>query len=147
MTFTPPWTRAALLTMAAVVLESVAQAADGPQSPQESVVREIFGHFDQSEVTGKEVVPGTATLRSGAQVPFHTHPGDEAGYVLRGSVTWKVRGQPDKQLHVGDSLFPEWPGETFPLYAIRPSRRLPPAAVEVFLDFCTEICEAIAPRR
>jgi DNA-binding transcriptional LysR family regulator len=24
-------------------------------------------------------------------------------------------------------LFPEWPGETFPLYAIRPSRRLPPA--------------------
>ena len=105
MTFTSPWTRAALLTIAAVVLESAAQAADGPQSPQEAVVREIFGHFDQSEVTGKEVVPGTATLRSGAQVPFHTHPGDEAGYVVRGSVTWKVRGQPDKQLHVGDSFF------------------------------------------
>jgi len=40
-------------------------------------------------------------------------------------------------------LFPEWPGETFPLYAIRPSRRLPPAAVEAFLDFCREICEAV----
>jgi DNA-binding transcriptional LysR family regulator len=40
-------------------------------------------------------------------------------------------------------LFPEWPGETFPLYAIRPSRRLPPAAVEAFLDFCGEICEAV----
>jgi DNA-binding transcriptional LysR family regulator len=39
-------------------------------------------------------------------------------------------------------LFPEWPGETFPLYAIRPSRRLPPAAVEAFLEFCVEICEA-----
>ena len=37
-------------------------------------------------------------------------------------------------------LFPDWPGETFPLYAIRPSRRLPPAAVEAFLDFCREIC-------
>lgn len=37
-------------------------------------------------------------------------------------------------------LFPDWPGETFPLYAIRPSRRLPPAAVEAFLDFCAEIC-------
>lgn len=36
-------------------------------------------------------------------------------------------------------LFPDWPGETFPLYAIRPSRRLPPAKVEVFLDFCAEI--------
>jgi DNA-binding transcriptional LysR family regulator len=37
-------------------------------------------------------------------------------------------------------LFPDWPDETFPMYAIRPSRRLPPAAVEAFLDFCTEIC-------
>jgi DNA-binding transcriptional LysR family regulator len=38
-------------------------------------------------------------------------------------------------------LFPDWPGETFPLYAIRPSRRLPPAAVEAFLEFCREICQ------
>jgi DNA-binding transcriptional LysR family regulator len=38
-------------------------------------------------------------------------------------------------------LFPGWPGETFPLYAIRPSRRLPPASVEAFLDFCREICQ------
>ena len=36
-------------------------------------------------------------------------------------------------------LFPEWPDETFPLYAMRPSRRLPPAKVEAFIDFCLEI--------
>lgn len=41
-------------------------------------------------------------------------------------------------------LFPDWPDERFPLYAIRPSRRLPPAAVEAFLDFCTEICRSHA---
>ena len=41
-------------------------------------------------------------------------------------------------------LFPDWPGETFPLFAIRPSRRLPPAKVEAFLDFCTEICRQVA---
>ena len=40
-------------------------------------------------------------------------------------------------------LFPDWPGETFPLFAIRPSRRLPPAKVEAFLDFCTEICRRV----
>jgi len=39
-------------------------------------------------------------------------------------------------------LFPDWPGETFPLYAIRPTRRLAPAAVEAFLEFCREICPA-----
>ncbi|PQO95199.1 LysR family transcriptional regulator [Massilia phosphatilytica] len=41
-------------------------------------------------------------------------------------------------------LFPDWPDETFPMYAIRPSRRLPPAAVEAFLDFCMEICRGHA---
>jgi DNA-binding transcriptional LysR family regulator len=38
-------------------------------------------------------------------------------------------------------LFPDWPGETFPLYAIRPSRRLAPAKVDAFLNFCSEICK------
>jgi len=36
-------------------------------------------------------------------------------------------------------LFPDWPGETFPLHAVRPSRRLSPAKVEAFLDFCEAI--------
>jgi DNA-binding transcriptional LysR family regulator len=36
-------------------------------------------------------------------------------------------------------LFPDWPDETFPLYAIRPSRRLAPAKVEAFLAYCVEI--------
>ncbi|MDB5989659.1 MAG: LysR family transcriptional regulator [Herbaspirillum sp.] len=38
-------------------------------------------------------------------------------------------------------LFPDWPDEKFPLYAVRPSRRQPPAAVEAFLEFCTDICK------
>jgi DNA-binding transcriptional LysR family regulator len=37
-------------------------------------------------------------------------------------------------------LFPDWPGETFPLYAVRPSRRLAPLKVSAFVDFCEEIC-------
>jgi DNA-binding transcriptional LysR family regulator len=40
-------------------------------------------------------------------------------------------------------LFPDWPGERFPLYAIRPSRRLAPAKVDAFLNFCSEICQEL----
>lgn len=36
-------------------------------------------------------------------------------------------------------LFPDWPGEVFPLYAVYPSRRNPPAKVRAFLDFCLYI--------
>ena len=32
-------------------------------------------------------------------------------------------------------LFPDWPGEHFPLYALHPSRHLPPAKVRAFIDF------------
>lgn len=35
-------------------------------------------------------------------------------------------------------LFPEWCGETFPLYALYPSRHLPPAKVRAFIEFCLE---------
>ena len=36
-------------------------------------------------------------------------------------------------------LFPEWPDETFPLFALYPSRSLPPAKLRAFLDFVAEI--------
>jgi DNA-binding transcriptional LysR family regulator len=42
-------------------------------------------------------------------------------------------------------LFPDMSDETYPLYAIRPSRRLAPAKVEAFWDFCVNICRGYAP--
>ncbi|WP_263355657.1 LysR family transcriptional regulator [Acidicapsa ligni] len=38
-------------------------------------------------------------------------------------------------------LFPDWPDETFPLYAFYPSRMLPPAKQRAFLDFVLEIAK------
>ncbi|CAM2159871.1 hypothetical protein A6456_08165 [Paraburkholderia tropica] len=39
-------------------------------------------------------------------------------------------------------LFPDWPDERFPLYALYPSRRLPSAKVRAFLDFIVGITGA-----
>ncbi|MDJ0390219.1 LysR family transcriptional regulator [Roseomonas sp. E05] len=36
-------------------------------------------------------------------------------------------------------LFPDWSDETFPLYAVHPSRQHTPAKVKAFIDFCVEI--------
>jgi DNA-binding transcriptional LysR family regulator len=36
-------------------------------------------------------------------------------------------------------LFPDWPDERFPLYALYPSRHLPPAKLRAFIDFVLEI--------
>jgi DNA-binding transcriptional LysR family regulator len=38
-------------------------------------------------------------------------------------------------------LFPDWPDERFPLYALYPSRRHVPAKTRAFLDFVVRVCE------
>jgi quercetin dioxygenase-like cupin family protein len=68
-------------------------------------VRNIMERHDQSAVPGKEVVIGTATLPPGSVIGYHTHPGDEAGYVLKGNLILKTQGQPDRALKAGDSFF------------------------------------------
>lgn len=39
------------------------------------------------------------------------------------------------------NLFPEWPGEVFPLYALFPSRHHHPAKVRSFIEFCLGVIE------
>jgi DNA-binding transcriptional LysR family regulator len=42
-------------------------------------------------------------------------------------------------------LFPHWPDERFPLYALFPSRRHRAAKVDAFINFCLESLSAAAP--
>ena len=67
--------------------------------------RTILDRHDQSEVPGKELVLGTAELPAGAVIGWHTHYGDEFGYVLKGDLILKTRGKPDQPLKAGDHFF------------------------------------------
>ncbi len=87
--------------VAALALSVGAIAEDAKPQPQ----RTVLERHDQSGVPGKEIVIGTASLPPGTAIGFHVHPGDEVGYIMKGSVIWKVRGQPDKTLKAGDSFF------------------------------------------
>jgi len=44
-----------------------------------------------------EIPPGTASVR-------HSHPGDDLGYVLEGTIVLQVDGQPPLTLHAGESF-------------------------------------------
>jgi quercetin dioxygenase-like cupin family protein len=91
--------QASLVAVIALSLNAVAD--DLKPQPR----REILNRYDQSEVAGKEIVIGTAAIPAGAAIGYHTHPGDEVGFVLKGTLTLKTRGQPDRVLHAGDSFF------------------------------------------
>jgi quercetin dioxygenase-like cupin family protein len=76
-----------------------------PAAPPTEAKRNILDRHDQSGVDGKEIVIGTAELPAGSAIGWHVHPGDESGYVLRGTLTFKVRGQPDREMKAGDHFF------------------------------------------
>jgi quercetin dioxygenase-like cupin family protein len=92
------------LSLIAVMALSFGASADEPKAPPQAA-RNIMERHDQSGVPGKEIVEGTATLPPGSSIGYHTHPGDESGYVLKGSLILKVKGQPDRTLKAGDSFF------------------------------------------
>jgi quercetin dioxygenase-like cupin family protein len=89
--------------MAAIGVATSAAADDAKSVPQ--AVRNVLEKHDQSGVDNKEIVIGTATFPVGSSIGFHTHPGDEAGYVTKGSVTLKTKGQPDRTIVAGQSFF------------------------------------------
>lgn len=92
---------ASLLAIAALSLNATADEPKPAGQPE----RNIMERHDQSRVPGKEIVIGTATLPAGSTIGYHTHPGDEAGYVLKGHLILKTQGQPDRALKAGDSFF------------------------------------------
>ena len=92
------------LSLIAMAVLSLNATADEPKNAAQPA-RDIMERHDQSGVPGKEIVTGTATLPPGSVIGYHTHPGDEAGYVIKGNLIWKTQGQPDRPLKAGDSFF------------------------------------------
>jgi quercetin dioxygenase-like cupin family protein len=93
-----------LLTASLIAIAVLSLNATADETTAQPV-RNIIERHDQSGVPGKEIVIGTATLPPGSVIGYHTHPGDEAGYVLKGNLILKTQGQPDRALKAGDSFF------------------------------------------
>ena len=97
---------AAITLSAAVPLFVLAQAsAPAPSSAKPAPIRAVLETRDVDGAPGKQLVLGTVKMPPGAVAPWHTHPGDEAGYVLSGTLILKQKGQPDRILHAGDHFF------------------------------------------
>ena len=85
---------------------------------------------------GGEVLP----LTLGGQLLL-SDPEAHTAAILAGAGIAQVLGFSTQRLiDSGDlvQLFPEWCGETYPLYALYPSRHLPPAKVRAFIEFCLD---------
>ncbi len=55
-----------------------------------------------SSIPGREIVQVLTEIPSGVASGWHSHPGEEVGYILAGTVQMERLGQPTVILHAGD---------------------------------------------
>jgi len=76
----------------------------GVSAQQSGFSRTVVQRGDLS-TPGKEVVSAIAEFQPGATVGAHTHPGEEAGYVLEGTLVLEITGKPTVTLKAGEMFF------------------------------------------
>ena len=55
-------------------------------------------------VPGREIVQVLTEIPVGAESGWHTHPGEEVGYIAAGTVEVLVEGRPPRTLHAGEGF-------------------------------------------
>jgi quercetin dioxygenase-like cupin family protein len=97
--------RAARL-VAPIVVVAVAFGAHGLSAQPAAFKRTVLQKADLS-TPGREVVQALVEITSGVRPGKHTHPGEEVGYVLEGTLVLWVEGKPTVTIKAGDSFFVE----------------------------------------
>ena len=88
----------AVATGVALVAMTIAAAAQKPAFTRTEVQR------GDLSVPGKEVVQAVADIPAGVSAGRHTHPGEEVGYVLEGTVLVEIDGKPAATLKAGQAF-------------------------------------------
>ena len=89
-----------------VIFPTLALAAVmvGVSAQQPGFKRTVLQQRDLS-VPGREIVSAVAEFQAKATVGRHTHPGEEAGYILEGAIVLEQEGKPAVTLKAGQTFF------------------------------------------
>jgi quercetin dioxygenase-like cupin family protein len=103
---------AMLIVGGAIVLGAQAPRAQAPgygqsTTAQAPAMKRTLLLKEDLALPGQELVQALVDLPSGVRSGRHTHPGEEAGYVLDGTLILAVEGKPQRTLKAGDTFFVE----------------------------------------
>jgi quercetin dioxygenase-like cupin family protein len=56
----------------------------------------------RSSIPGRDIVQVLTEIPAGVESGWHTHPGEEVGYILGGTVEMKIAGRESLTLNAGD---------------------------------------------
>jgi quercetin dioxygenase-like cupin family protein len=57
-----------------------------------------------SSIPGRDIVQVLTEIPAGVESGWHTHPGEEVGYILAGTVRMMIEGRPTLTLEAGDGF-------------------------------------------
>ena len=58
----------------------------------------------QSSIPGRIIVQVLTEIPEGVESGWHTHPGEEVGYIVQGTVEMRIHGSDTLLLHAGDGF-------------------------------------------
>jgi quercetin dioxygenase-like cupin family protein len=59
---------------------------------------------ETSSIPGRDIVQVRTEIPAGVASGWHTHPGEEVGYIVAGTVQMEIRDQPTLTLNPGDGF-------------------------------------------
>src|SRR5437588_7692094 len=90
-----------------------------------------------SSIPGREIVQVLTEIPAGVEAGWHTHPGEEVGYILAGTVEMAVEGRPTVTLHAGQ-------GFLIPPRTAHNARDLGPGTGQMLSTYLVEVGQPLA---
>jgi quercetin dioxygenase-like cupin family protein len=85
----------------------VTYPATSPQPPDDALATTLKRteiQHSRSSIPGREIVQVLTEIPVGVESGWHTHPGEEVGYIVAGTVQMAIRGRATLTLHAGDGF-------------------------------------------
>jgi quercetin dioxygenase-like cupin family protein len=85
----------------------VTHPANSPQPPRDALagtLKRTEIQHSPSSIPGREIVQVLTEIPAGVESGWHTHPGEEVGYILAGTVEMAIHGRATLTLHAGDGF-------------------------------------------
>ena len=89
---------------AQIIVTLVLSATVGSVLAQQAPFKRTVLQTGELSVPGREAVTAVAEIQPAAAVGRHTHPGEEIGYVLEGTVLVEQEGKPPATLSAGQTF-------------------------------------------
>ncbi len=127
------------LTLAATIVVAAAAGIWGIQAlnaQQPGFTRVELQDKDMT-VPGRHAVQARADFAPGGAVGKHTHPGEEIGYVLVGTLELEVDGQPPRTVKAGEAFF-------IPAGVVHSGKNVDKGTTSVLATYIVEIGKPVA---